>query len=427
MKKISTEKMVARIAAHGSIFVFGILALEIVVMISPFAFFFYSVFSPIFKWIDQYSATAWLTDFFLPHMILPPTLLLKIIRIFGSVLFLLGLMTFVICALQVYLGKILKWGVAKKGLYRYIRHPQYLGLALWGVGMSILWPRFIVLLSLSIMFVLYYYLAKDEERRMLTAFGESYAQYMKTTGMFIPRPIESVLSVTGQLFPKTWLRHVFVSLVTVTVVMSAGYVCRGITLRSLSFESTDNISLVSILPEDNTLNTSIIRGIKHGQGDGKIGFLNLDRDYLGYVMPADYIMQGMIANTGSDFHLFKQHNTIAMITDWVLHPFQHLRRPPSAHMAKMHHVDPSIARRHHCPIGIDGANLECATCSYRRVIVVEVRHKDSVHLTGYKLLSLGTERLPVAFLDIDTSTGEIVNIKQVEPTTAWADVPTPSI
>ena len=46
--------------------------------------------------------------------------------------------------------KILKWGIADKGLYRIIRHPQYLALGIWGVGMSILWPRFLVLASLRV-------------------------------------------------------------------------------------------------------------------------------------------------------------------------------------------------------------------------------------------------------------------------------------
>ena len=36
-------------------------------MISPFAFFFYSVFSPFFNFLDQHAASQWLTKFFLPH------------------------------------------------------------------------------------------------------------------------------------------------------------------------------------------------------------------------------------------------------------------------------------------------------------------------------------------------------------------------
>ena len=172
---------------NSAIVLYFVIALEFLIMISPFAFFFYSVFNPVLHWLESYAVTRWLTSFFLPHMILPPTLFLKAVRILGSALFVLGSLTFLICALRVYLGKIFKWGIAAKGLYRIVRHPQYLALGLWGIGMSILWPRFLVLASLSLMFILYYFLAKDEERRMLGHFGDGYREYMERTGMFLPR------------------------------------------------------------------------------------------------------------------------------------------------------------------------------------------------------------------------------------------------
>ena len=125
-----------RMAAYSSIAVFVIMALEVMIMISPFAFFFYSVFSPVFNFLGQHAATRWTTMFFLPHMILPPTGFLKAVRIAGSVLFVAGFLGFTICALQVYLGKIFKWGIASKGIYKKIRHPQYLLLGIWGIGME---------------------------------------------------------------------------------------------------------------------------------------------------------------------------------------------------------------------------------------------------------------------------------------------------
>jgi len=75
-----------------------------------------------------------------------------------------------------------------------IRHPQYVGLAVCGAGMSILWPRFLTLVTLWIMMVLYYFLARDEERRMTERFGDSYREYMARTGMFLPRAIEEPLA-----------------------------------------------------------------------------------------------------------------------------------------------------------------------------------------------------------------------------------------
>jgi hypothetical protein len=343
------------------------------------------------------------------------------------VLFVVGAAAFVICAAQVYLGKIFKWGIAERGLYRVIRHPQYLALALWGIGMAILWARFIVLVSLSVMFVLYYYLAKDEERRMLAKYGESYGNFMSRTGRFIPRWFERFLPVFPRVLANSPWRHLAIPVATVAIVIGAGFLLRGITLESLPFENSGNVTLLSILPEDNVLDGAIAQSISTQRGDSALAFLKPDKDYLGYVMPPDYIMQGMIANTGSDFHLFKQHNTLAMISDWVLHPFEHLRRSPSMHMAAMHSVDPAVARRHHCPLGKDEQGLDCASCPYRRVIIVEVDNGKGVHRNGKATLAIGSQRVPVAFFDINTLTGEIVDSKTVEPVTAWAGVPTPAM
>ena len=198
------NELFKKIAAGGGIIVFFIMAFEVMIMISPFAFFFYSVFNPILHWLGDYPATRWLTSFFLPHMILPPTLFLKAVRILGSVLFVAGFLTFSVCAFQVYFGKLFKRGIANKGLYGIIRHPQYLALGLWGAGMSILWPRFLVLASLSFMFILYYFLARDEERRMLGQFGEGYREYMNRTGMFLPRSLEALLSARD-VFYLSWV------------------------------------------------------------------------------------------------------------------------------------------------------------------------------------------------------------------------------
>lgn len=427
MKKMKTKEMLTTIAGGSSIIVFFIVAFEIMIMISPFAFFFYSVFNPVFKWLDQYAATRWLTSFFLPHMILPPTLFLKTIRVLGSAFFIVGALTFIVCALQVYLGKIFKWGIASKGLYKYIRHPQYLALGVWGIGMGILWPRFIVLATLSLMFILYYFLAKNEQWRMSNQYGETYKQYMERTGMFFPRTAERRFSFIGQLIPITPLRYAITSVLIIVIVIGSGFILRGITLFSLPFESENNITLVSLLPEDDKLSAIVLNSIVKTNADGKLDILKDDKDYLGYLMPADYIMQGMIANTGDDFHLYKQHNTVAMIKDWVLHPFQHLRTSPSVHMAKMHNVDPSFARRRHCPNGVNDPSLECNSCPYRRIIIDEVESNYDKHIFGSKLLSFGTTRIPIALIDINTETGEIINVEKVEKVTAWEDVPTPAI
>ena len=421
MVRTRIEQIVTRITARLSILVFFIMAFEIMIMISPFAFFFYSVFNPLFHWLDSFAATRWLTAFFLPHMILPPTLFLKSVRVFGSVCFVAGSLTFVVCALQVYLGKMFKWGIASRGLYRLIRHPQYTALGIWGTGMSILWPRFIVLASLSVMFILYYFLARDEEKRMLRLYGASYQDYMDRTGMFVPEPVERCFS----FIPEGPSRYAVIPLSILVVVIGTGFLLREVTLNSLAFESKGNLTLVPILPEDEAMAAGVLAGMLARNRGSDAGLTN-DKDYLGYVMPVDYIMQGMIADTGTEFHLYKKHHTVAMINEWVLHPFRHLRSSPSLHMAQMFHVDPAVARRHHCPIQVKDANEDCNDCAYRRVAVVEIRHEGG-HLSGKGLLGVDTARVPVSFIDINAKTGQIVNIVRVRKATAWEDVPTPGM
>jgi protein-S-isoprenylcysteine O-methyltransferase Ste14 len=424
MKKISGKK----IAFWGSVGLFLLAALEVVIMISPFAFFFYSVFNPVFHFLGGSPYTKWTTMFFLPHMILPPTLFLQSVRVLGSIFFVVGLATFLVCALQVYLGKIFKWGVASRNLYRYIRHPQYLALGIGGIGMAILWPRFIVLVTLSLMFVLYYFLAKDEEKRMAALYGSSYEKYLTTTGMFFPLAIEKPISrVWNRLVPSPLLKSLSVTVIICITVIGTGFLLRGITLYSLPLATEDHITAVSILPEDSFMEAEIAKVIANNSGQAHIPFVEKGKTYLGYVMPVDYIMQGMIADTGSTFHLFKKHNTLALITDWVLHPFEHLRRPPAALMAAQQGIDPKVARRQHCPLHIQQEGMECDQCPFRRVILVEIDGKTKNPRHGVGVFSLHATRKPVGFLDINTQTGKIIDMKSVGTGTAWKDVPTPEI
>jgi protein-S-isoprenylcysteine O-methyltransferase Ste14 len=419
-------KRFRNIAAQGGIVVFFIMAFEVMIMISPFALFFYSVFNPVLQWLQEHSATKWLTTFFLPHMILPPTTFLRMVRVSGSFLFVFGSLTFLGCAFQVYLGKIFKWGISTRGLYSIIRHPQYLALGLWGIGMSILWPRFLVLASLSVMFILYYLLAKDEERRMLNQFGEGYAEYMNRTGMFLPRSMEGFVSAPFGFLQNSFLKPLVITMCIPIVVIGSGFILRVITLTSLPMAASQNVTLVSILPEDYALNRDVLRQLFVEPSEAR-SLLSPQKDYLGYVMPPDYVMQGMIADTGGTSHLQHQHQTFALISDWIFNPFEHLRRSPSAQMAAMHHVDPAIARRHHCPLGIDDPDLDCKSCPYRRIIFVEAEHAGSEHRSKAELFSFDVTRVPVFVVDVDTRTGRIVNVERVGKATAWGDVPTPAI
>jgi protein-S-isoprenylcysteine O-methyltransferase Ste14 len=159
---------------QSSIVLYFIIAFEVLIMISPFAGFFYSIFNPVLLKLAAQPSTRWLSAFYLPHMVLPQDWFLQFIRVMGSVLFVLGMAVFFVCAGQIYSAKFTKKGAVLGGLYAYIRHPQYLALGLAGLGLSILWPRFLTVVLWLLMTIIYYFLAKDEERRMLNAHGETY-------------------------------------------------------------------------------------------------------------------------------------------------------------------------------------------------------------------------------------------------------------
>ena len=72
------------------------------------------------------------------------------------------------------------------GVYRYIRHPQYLGFILITLGMNVLWITISTLLLWPILVTLYYRLAKLEEKEMEERFGEDFRKYKQKVPMFIP-------------------------------------------------------------------------------------------------------------------------------------------------------------------------------------------------------------------------------------------------
>jgi len=73
------------------------------------------------------------------------------------------------------------------GLYRLVRHPQYSGLFLITVGMLIQWPTIITAAMWPILMLMYYRLARREEKEMASHFGNRYVTYRQQVPMFWPR------------------------------------------------------------------------------------------------------------------------------------------------------------------------------------------------------------------------------------------------
>lgn len=74
----------------------------------------------------------------------------------------------------------------KDGLYRYSRHPQYLGIILIALGWFIGWPTPLTMVILPILVYQYYRLSLKEEKEVAEQIGEErYESYRKETPLFI--------------------------------------------------------------------------------------------------------------------------------------------------------------------------------------------------------------------------------------------------
>jgi len=73
------------------------------------------------------------------------------------------------------------------GIYSHMRHPQYLGFLLLTLGMNLEWTTFFTILLWPVIAVLYYRLAKKEEKESEEMFGEEYRKYKRSVPMLIPR------------------------------------------------------------------------------------------------------------------------------------------------------------------------------------------------------------------------------------------------
>ena len=93
------------------------------------------------------------------------------------------------------------------GIYAYIRHPQYAGFMLMTLGLLVHWATLPLLIMWPILTLLYYRLAKKEERDMEKEFGKQYLEYKRKTSMFIPfRWQRSSINSLGPI-PKTKSEH----------------------------------------------------------------------------------------------------------------------------------------------------------------------------------------------------------------------------
>jgi len=77
--------------------------------------------------------------------------------------------------------------LVNSGIYRVIRHPQYLGLLLVTLGQFLVWPTIPTAILWPILAALYYRQARKEEAVLSEKFGAAFREYASKTPMLLPR------------------------------------------------------------------------------------------------------------------------------------------------------------------------------------------------------------------------------------------------
>ena len=305
-------KLTGQHGRYGAVLVLGLGAAEVLIMISPFAGFFYSSvqFEPLLGLFSQSAWTAWLDGFFLNHSVVTTSALLEWQRKIGVFLFVAGLAGFFVSAFQVYGNKIARRGVATGLLYRFVRHPQYLCLGVAGWGLLTMWPRFLLLGFWITMLFLYAGLVRFEERRMEERFGEAYRSFAATRGAFLPgSPVRRLFEATlGKLRPRA-LGWAAAYLFCLVLAFSLGFALRAYTRASTTvlFETEQQTVVVSAWPQPEEWAAKVFHAaLANEQVQQYLAETQNDKPVVATILPPRYGMKDMYyklkpgqRNTGS--------------------------------------------------------------------------------------------------------------------------------
>jgi protein-S-isoprenylcysteine O-methyltransferase Ste14 len=358
---------------------YAVLVLEFLFMISPLGLHFYVGYGPALRLLDVSPATAWLTGFFLPHFSRTTSPLLNALKPVGFALALGGLAAFVASAAHLYASKLLRRGAVTGGLYRVIRHPQYVALAVLGLGTVLIWPRFLVLVSFVVMLCLYDLLARWEEARCVQRFGDAYRVYLAGTGRFLPRlrtPDTSERSSRAQ--PPVTPRRAAAYAAFMAVALVAAWSLRELSLARISTAYVQRHAILSpaVLAERQLERAYRLAASDHAL-QAALGEDGTAAPLLVYVVPAGWYLP-----------------------DLPLHDIEEIRRERGGHSTG----------------AAVGARFE-VLFAYPRT-----HHPEAV---GPRLIKGSFGLDPILIVTVDIDEGRVVGRTTPPATVVWGDIPTP--
>lgn len=139
----------------------------------------------ILSWLIGYQNTLTHTEGHILAPIIGEELFFSIIHPLSSLLIGLGALLVIFGWNRIYSAQ---GELMTTGLYAYVRHPQYLGFLTLTLGMLVQWATLPTLIMWPLLVILYYRLAKQEEKDMEAKFGQKYREYMNKVPMLFPLP-----------------------------------------------------------------------------------------------------------------------------------------------------------------------------------------------------------------------------------------------
>jgi len=104
----------------------------------------------------------------------------------GTIFMILGGIIIILAYIQIRKHFLMAKGIVKTGLYKRIRHPMYLGIILFFIGLAIAVPSVYVLVYSLIAILFMVYQAYEEDKHLSGKFPD-YGKYKKETGMIFPK------------------------------------------------------------------------------------------------------------------------------------------------------------------------------------------------------------------------------------------------
>ncbi|MBI5559629.1 MAG: isoprenylcysteine carboxylmethyltransferase family protein [Deltaproteobacteria bacterium] len=392
----------------ATIAAYCLIGIEIIIMISPFALYFYSVYGPILDFFSASPYLSWTTEFFLPHMTFPDDPFILACS-YLQVLLVVGLFLFVTAAIPLYYGRFTGKGVVRGNFYAKVRHPQYLFLAISGFGLLLYWPRFIILIMYVTMLFVYYLLARNEEWRMKQEAPGSYESYMKKTPMFIPgEPGGKIYRIIfGWIKPK-WFGILAAYCLAIILSVSTAMGLREYTIKKLPAVTINATTVLPVFPRP----AGEIRELyaKIAASPKVQPFLEGDAEAnLVYIFPGDFFLNALVTEEDRRFSddIIER---FPEVLEWHQHKFR-------GGLGKFFRIFYNFVRT----LG----NVE-TDYHVERFVFMRITNDKGGLAAPEDIFKLGMKRKSVLLVDVDVEDIRIVSVIITTGKHKWGAMPMPS-